>query len=119
MIVLCQLAHAQENKNPSTLSAKDFQQKTKESNAVIIDVRSPGEFNSEHISGASNINVESDQFGEQISKLDRSKSYLVYCGVGKRSALAAELMRSAGFKKVFNLDGGLEAWKKENLPVTK
>lgn len=70
---------------------------------VIIDVRTPGEFASDHISGALNIDIYDSQFESQIKKLDKNKNYLLYCRSGSRSGQAQAMMRRWGFQKTQNL----------------
>lgn len=74
---------------------------------VIIDVRSPEEFMAGHLDGALNYNVEDGTLAEQLVGLDPSANYIVYCRSGRRSAIAADMMRNAGFESVTDL-GSLE-----------
>lgn len=83
------------------------------SNAVIIDVRTPSEFQSGHIPAAININIASPEFPEKINELDRNKDYYVYCRSGGRSTTACQYMVSMGFKKVSNLEGGVLSYDGE------
>jgi thioredoxin len=100
------------------LKATDFNQKLKEDkNVFVLDVRTPEEFAEGYIENAVNININSAEFKDEIAKLDKNKTYLVYCLSGKRSASAASYMRSNGFKEVINLEGGIMAWQSNNLPV--
>lgn len=100
------------------LKATDFNQKLKEDkNVFVLDVRTPEEFAEGYIENAVNININSAEFKDEIAKLDKNKTYLVYCLSGKRSASAASYMRSNGFKEVINLEGGILAWQSNNLPV--
>ena len=71
---------------------------------TVIDVRTPSEFAAGHIAGARNIDVEAADFGTRIAELDRNAPYLVYCRSGRRSAIAADQMKQAGFTDV--LDAG-------------
>lgn len=87
-------------------------------NAIVLDVRTPEEFAEGYIENAQNINYNGNNFKDEIAKLDKSKTYLVYCLSGKRSASAASYMRANGFKNVINLDGGILAWQQNNLPLT-
>ncbi|MBM4150601.1 MAG: redoxin domain-containing protein [Ignavibacteria bacterium] len=87
-------------------------------NEVILDVRTPGEFQGGHIKEAVNIDFNDPTFDQQIAKLDKSTPYMVYCLSGGRSAAAANTMRNAGFTKVYELDGGMIAWRSANLPET-
>jgi len=71
--------------------------------AKLIDVRSRGEFQSGHISGARNMDVGGPSFAQAVKGLNARHTYLVYCQSGNRSARAAGTMRSAGLTV---LDGG-------------
>ncbi|MDO5098424.1 MAG: rhodanese-like domain-containing protein [Corynebacterium sp.] len=81
--------------------------------ATIIDVRSPEEYNSGHIPGALNFDVEDPEFGNKILELDKSKEYAVYCRSGNRSSGAIAVMELAGFSKIAHLDDGINAWTGE------
>jgi rhodanese-related sulfurtransferase len=63
-----------------------------------------------HIANAINIDVEGMQFNADVSKLDKTKTYAVYCHSGRRSGIATSEMSKLGFSKLFNLDGGIGAW---------
>ncbi len=77
---------------------------------VILDVRTPREVAQGAIEGAVNINLYEPDFDQKIEKLDKSKTYLVYCRSGHRSVTASNKMLSKGFTKVYNLLGGYNAW---------
>ena len=79
-------------------------------NWVVLDVRSPAEFEGGHIPGALNVDFRSKTFADEVTKLDKSKSYLVYCGSGYRSARACTQMSGLKFKETANLLGGIGAW---------
>ena len=81
---------------------------------VLVDVRTAEEFSEGHLPKAVNIDVKKEEFIEDIQKLRKNKTVLLYCRSGKRSARAAQIMDSLGFKKVYNLDGGYLAWKEDN-----
>lgn len=100
------------------LSAKVFQQQiAKTIDAVIIDVRKPEEFKGGSIPKAINIDFEDDYFQLHAKQLDASKTYFIYCLSGTRSNLAADFLRKNGFKKVYELDGGMLAWRNNDLPI--
>ena len=84
---------------------------------VVLDVRTPEEYTSGYIGKALNIDYESDSFEKELSRLDKNKTYLVYCESGGRSASAIELMHDQGFKNVFELKGGIEEWVDNKLPI--
>lgn len=80
--------------------------------SVILDVRTAEEFESGYIKGAMNLDIRGGAgFLSSIEKLDKSKSYFVYCRSGARSGQACQLMSQMGFSAVYNLDGGVLAWE--------
>lgn len=82
--------------------------------SVIIDVRTDDEFSTGYIEGAVNIDFYMvNKFISEIDKLDKSKSYFIYCKSGARSGQTCELMKQKGFKKVYNLEGGILGWTGE------
>jgi phage shock protein E len=101
----------------TNLGAADFQAKSAESGVVILDVRTSGEFMMGHIENAINIDVEGMTFEGDIAKLDKSATYAVYCHSGRRSGIAVEKMKDAGFKNLFNLANGIQDWQAAGLPL--
>jgi rhodanese-related sulfurtransferase len=101
----------------TNLGAADFQAKSAESGVVILDVRTGGEFMAGHIANAINIDVEGMTFDDDISKLDKSATYAVYCHSGRRSGIAVGKMKDAGFKSLFNLTNGIQEWQAAGLPL--
>lgn len=76
--------------------------------AQVIDVRSAGEYQLGHISGALNVPVETVE--AQAASWDRNKTYVVYCATGARSTSAVETMRGLGFTSIRHFNAGLQAW---------
>lgn len=74
--------------------------------AVLLDVRTPGEVASGKLAGAKNIDFQSPSFASSIGKLDKGKTYFVYCRSGMRSASACRMMHQMGFTSLVNLSGG-------------
>ncbi len=104
-------AQVQTTSKSETLTPRKFEKRMKEKNTAVIDVRTAEEFASGHIPAAQNIDVQQENFTSQIQSLDKSKTYLLYCRSGKRSAKALNLMKENGFDKVYHLEGGITAWK--------
>lgn len=80
-------------------------------NALLIDVRTPKEFEKAHIDNAININV--DEIRARVNELDKSRKIVVYCQVGLRGYLANRILTNLGFDAV-NLNGGFHVWEKVN-----
>jgi rhodanese-related sulfurtransferase len=85
--------------------------------AILIDVRRPDEYDSGHLPGAININIQSPDFTEQIENLSADGHYFIYCRSGARSSNACLQMQTLGYENVTNLYGGILAWNGEvNTP---
>jgi rhodanese-related sulfurtransferase len=86
---------------------------------VILDVRTPGEFGDGHLENAVNLDYYAETFRDDIDKLDKSRTYLVYCRSGKRSRAAADIMQELGFGSGYNMLGGIIQWRSDGLPTVK
>lgn len=86
---------------------------------LLLDVRSQGEFDNGHLAGARLIPLP--ELKTRISELEkfRDRPVLVHCASGNRSHSAARILKDAGFKEVFNLQGGMSAWQQAGMPVEK
>lgn len=80
----------------------------------VIDVRSKGEFGEGTIKGFKHYDLFSSSFKSRINKLDKSKTYVVYCRSGSRSRSACNMMTNLGFENVYNLRGGIMGWNSVN-----
>jgi len=74
-------------------------------NAVIIDVRTPREWDSGKVASAVTIDLSHRGFNDAVAELDRDATYLVYCNSGNRSRIASARMANMGFKNIYNYDG--------------
>ncbi len=90
-----------------------------EKKAVIVDVREDDEWKAEHIAGA--VHIPLDQLKDRLPELQAYKdtAVIAQCRGGKRSLKAMEVLKSAGFTKVYSMDGGLQAWTEQGLAITK
>ncbi len=87
--------------------------------ALVVDVRDPGEYGAGHILGAKNWPLDHiDERGGDAAKR-KDKPLIVYCDTGDRTPKAAAALRKLGFTRVVNLSGGLLAWQQAGLPVEK
>jgi rhodanese-related sulfurtransferase len=90
-------------------------------NVVILDVRTPLEYEMSHITGAVNVDVQNESFEDNVITLDPSKTYIVHCTknpVGGRSSRALQTLQDLGFKNLYSLEGGYVAWQEAELPLT-
>ncbi|KGO91648.1 rhodanese-like domain-containing protein [Flavobacterium subsaxonicum] len=94
------------------ISQNEWWEKAQEdSNAVILDVRTPDEWNEGIIPGAITIDYYKGQgFIDEVEQLDKTKNYYVYCRSGARSGNACSIMNQLGFTTAYNLSGGISQW---------
>lgn len=85
--------------------------------AVLIDVRTPEEFSSGHLTDARNIDVQADSFHAEVRRLDRNATYVLYCRSGARAGAAGAMMRELGFTDVVNA-GGFADLAARGLPAS-
>ena len=88
----------------------EFSSETMEQGAMLVDVRTPEEFGAGHLEGAVNIDWFDPDFAAHWDGVDRDRPVYVYCKLGGRSAKAAAVLDSLGFKRVMNLSGGYDAY---------
>ncbi len=91
----------------------------REQKVVILDLRTPEEFKAGHIAGATNLNYNAADFSQQLSRLDKDRTYLIHCASGGRSSAALPTFKKLKFQSIVHLDGGLRAWQKAGKPVEK
>jgi len=91
----------------------DFKAGMEGDNSVLIDVRTPEEFNGGHLENSINIDIMGGSFPQQINELDKNKNYYIYCRSGGRSASACGAMASWGFSELNNLGNGIIGWDGE------
>jgi rhodanese-related sulfurtransferase len=85
--------------------------------ALVVDVRDPGEYGAGHILGAKNVPLS--RLGDADLVKRKERPVIVYCDVGDRSSKAVALLKKQGLTRVANLTGGLRAWQQAGLPVEK
>jgi rhodanese-related sulfurtransferase len=92
------------------IGAAAFAAKMEGSNTVLLDVRTPGEIARGKIAGATEMDFNAADFAQQLAKLDKNKTYLVYCASGVRSSNTCKMMQQQGFQECYNLIGGYNRW---------
>ena len=119
-LIYCQSKQDNTKKNKGiikTVSPDEFESLFYAEGSQLIDVRTAAEFDDNRIKGAQNIDANSPDFAQLLTNLDKKSPVLVYCLSGGRSADAAQKMHELGFKKVYNLDGGILKWETAGKPV--
>lgn len=99
------------NKSYENIRQDEFEKLAAQPDAVVLDVRTADEVRQGKIKGAVQIDIFNSAFRDKVSKLDPEKTYLVYCRSGNRSGQACQMMAGLGFKKLYNLNGGIMSWK--------
>lgn len=82
--------------------------------AILIDIRTPGEYRAGHISGV--VNIPLDELEKRMTEIPKDKKVVLICRTGNRSAQGTKLLHSKGFSNVYNSTGGMSTWKG---PITK
>lgn len=98
-----------------SLGAQELEEKMKSETGILLDVRTPGEWNAGHLPDAILVDFMAADFHTRIQKLDMDKTYYVYCRSGNRSSKASLIMQQLGFKKVYNIKDGYEKLKEAGL----
>lgn len=86
--------------------------------AQLLDVRTPGECAEGMIEGALAMDIQGSDFSTSLESLNKDLPVLVYCKSGGRSGRAMDMMEDLGFTKVYNLDGGITAWREAGESVS-
>ena len=105
--------------NNAHLSAEQFAKQIDAAKSLqLLDVRTPGEYSEGHLANALQADyTDKAEFSRRIAFIDKNKPVYVYCLSGGRSGAAAKEMRAAGYQNVYELTGGINAWKAANKPV--
>ncbi len=99
-----------------TIPASTFEKRLREIKPVIIDVRKPGEYESEHIEGA--LNVPLDYLNDNMSQIPKHGEVYLHCAGGYRSMIAASILRSRGWSNLIDVEGGFKAISETEVPRT-
>lgn len=97
----------------------EFSEVIAQPGVIILDVRTPEEFNAGHIANAININMADSNFSSEVSKLDKNATVAVYCRSANRSAVATDEMAELGFTDMYDMQGGIIDWQAAGGPVVQ
>lgn len=101
------------------MGVAEFERAVQVPGTVVVDVRTPAEFASGHLANAVNIDVEAADFTDQVTKLDPTRTYAVYCRSGNRSQTATTQLAAAGITGIYELEGGINDWVAAGKPVVQ
>jgi rhodanese-related sulfurtransferase len=105
---------------PLNLDAAGFQTAlAKTADALLLDVRTPGEFAAGRLAGALNMDIGSADFQTRAGSLDRTRPLFVYCRTGNRSSHAIALLIELGYTNITHLACGIVCWNAAGLPVER
>ena len=96
-----------------------IQQRAGQPGFVVLDVRTPEEFAQGRLPGALDVNVLAPDFEARVGRLDRGKTYLVYCRTGNRSTRAVQIMERLGFRSMYHMVDGIVGWQKTGFPLSR
>ncbi len=100
------------------ISSAEFFTKMNSNEYIVLDVRTPKEYNDQRIEdNATLVNFYDSDFKEQLNKLPKDKKYLLYCRSGNRSSKTVPIMEELGFENFYELQGGIKNWNSAGLPI--
>ena len=116
ILLLTTFISCNQDKN-NLVSANKFSEIiSNDKSVIIIDVRTPDEFNKGHLKNSLNVNWFDKNFDKNLNIFSKDLPVMVYCLSGGRSSKANERIKSLGFKNVYELDGGILEWRRNKLP---
>ena len=101
------------------IDVEEFEKLRADKKNVVVDVRTEKEFKAGHIPGAVNLDVNAQDFDAKVARLDKSKTYMVHCMVGHRSAKACDKFVAAGLTNILDFSVGMKAWQNAGKPIEK
>ncbi len=101
------------------VDASEFKTMADRTGGTYLDVRTPAEVTRGHIADASVVDISDSNFVKKVARMQRSRPVFVYCASGQRSGAAARKLKSLGFATVYNLRGGITAWRRAGLSVVR
>lgn len=104
---------------PKDVSVNEAQKLIQEGKVLVLDVRTPEEFQEGHIEGAVNIDFNGKDFAAQVKKLDTTKPVLVHCLGGGRSGRSLPVLEQLNFPQIYHLHEGFGEWEAAGKPVKK
>jgi len=101
------------------ISPDEFEKGLSAPGAILLDVRTPEEYQEGHIANSKSINFYDKDFADQVKNLDKNTPVYVYCRSGGRSASAMAMLSEQGIREVYNLEGGIIAWGRAKKEIVR
>ena len=112
--------HDHENQGTiKTLKPEEFKKVLEQKKYILVDVRSAEEFATGHIKGAVNLDYFRSDFPKKMMEFVEEEAIMVYCQAGGRSERTANKLSQNGFTLVYDLKGGINAYKDAGLEIVK
>jgi rhodanese-related sulfurtransferase len=108
ILIILVLLTACGNAGYKNVSTEDAKKLIENNEVVVLDVRTPEEFQGGHIPNATLIPLQ--ELENRLNEIDKKKGYLVVCRSGNRSAQASEILSNNGFSTIYNMTGGMNNW---------
>jgi len=105
---------SQDKSGTHSIIAQEFQAQIQNNSVLLVDIRTPQEFQSGHIENAINIDFYASDFLVKMNELPKDKPVYIYCRSGNRTGQAASKLKQLGFPKVVDLKGGIKTWSQIN-----
>ena len=115
--IYCSDTKKQDESVAKDVTVEEFKKLVDSSKGLLLDVRTPDEFNEGHIMEAVNMDFYDKDFAQQVEKLDKMKPVYVYCRSGGRSGKTKDLLHEKGFTEIYNLKGGILSWEKAGYKI--
>lgn len=107
------------SKQGNSLTPDEFYEKISKSEVQLVDIRTPEEYQTGHIENAVNIDFYSDSFADSFGDFNPEKPLYIYCKGGNRSSNAIPILEKKDFKFVYDLKGGINAWKNNGYKIVQ
>lgn len=120
VFLFLQCSNKKSIESPIVLDIANFEKKLNNTtDRILLDVRTPPEYKNGHLANSTLLDIKSEDFTEQVNKLNKTKPVFVYCASGIRSNKAASVLKEQGFNEIYHMDGGLTEWINANRPLVK
>ncbi|NEQ49170.1 MAG: MBL fold metallo-hydrolase [Leptolyngbya sp. SIO3F4] len=112
-------ASGKEMATVESIAPGEFAQRNQDQALTVIDVRKPGEWDTQHLAGSGVKNIPLDYINQHMDEFPKQDKLYLHCKGGYRSLVAASILKARGYHDLVNVEGGFDALLKEEVPVTE